>query len=269
MRHAEAGGTLAMLTLTMRHHQGDDLATLMDALKEGKRRLERLPMWRTFKAYALVGTVTSTEVTYGRNGWHPHLHVLLFIKPGLLDPEGTVSAMLHDGPAKWKATIARELSVSPSLAHGWNLTYLRADAAKYVAKIGAEVARADLKGDSRSPLQLLDAVADGESWAVRAWEEYQVATKGRRAISWGRGLRALLLPDVEEITDEEAALEDVNGVLLDAIPKGEWRSWATTRVGPVVRAVIELERYEAAGIPTVPVIPREFREALPPGVNEP
>ncbi|TDB67152.1 hypothetical protein [Micromonospora sp. KC721] len=65
---------------------------------------------------------------------------------------------------------------------------------------------------SRTPLQILaDFGTDGLAADLDLWHEYERATAGKSALRWSRGLRALLLPDVDEQTDEEIAAEEVGG----------------------------------------------------------
>ncbi len=70
---------VAIATFTLRHHHGIPLRVLRTLLgraysemwagKTGQRLKARLRM---------VGHVRAAEQTYGKNGWHPHLHCLLF-----------------------------------------------------------------------------------------------------------------------------------------------------------------------------------------------
>jgi hypothetical protein len=93
-----AGKTLLFVTLTVPHDRGQRLAPLFETVVQGFRQLMSGPDWsgRTrqkvrrgliidrWREWGLrdrlgyAGLVRSCEVTYGRAGWHPHLHVLLF-----------------------------------------------------------------------------------------------------------------------------------------------------------------------------------------------
>lgn len=240
-RHTDAGGTLAMLTLTVRHNRGHDLEDLVVGLREAWRSIQRRSRYRPARE-AMAGTITALEVTQGPNGWHPHLHLLL-----LLDGDGgQVLDDLHEWlPEAWRHAVARRLDVAPDLAHGVHLMRLGADSAAYIAKIGDETTRADLKTDARSPFALLDAVEDGEAEAVARWLAYCRAMKGRRSIVWSDGLRARLLPDVEDHTDEELAALDVDGQVLEVVEGATWFGLAMRRTtAGVVQAVAMLEAWE-------------------------
>ena len=68
-----------MLTVAPRHQAGERLAPmkaqLMDAFSDAMRSQV---MQRVMDAYGMVGTAKVFECTCGENGFHPHLHVLLF-----------------------------------------------------------------------------------------------------------------------------------------------------------------------------------------------
>lgn len=78
--HATNGKALSMLTLTVPHTKDDDLADLLNKLKDAKKRFfgDR-SMREVLDFYKVIGHITNTEVTHGwGNGWHPHHHICLF-----------------------------------------------------------------------------------------------------------------------------------------------------------------------------------------------
>ncbi len=81
---------------------------------------------------------------------------------------------------------------------------------------GLELARSDLKRGrrgGRSPFELLAEAAEGDVLALMLWLEYERATKGKRAISWTRGLRKMLI----DVADEDAPSdEDLAALAPDA-----------------------------------------------------
>lgn len=228
-----------MLTLTLRHERRHSLDELVVGLRGAWKALQQHRRWKGLRAH-LVGTITALEVTCGPNGWHPHLHLLLF-----LDGQGDelVDELAGWIPQGWKREVGGRLDVAPDLVHGAHLMRLGSDSAKYVAKIADETTRGDLKSDAKSPFALLDRVGDDRQ-AYAQWQEYSSTMKGRRAIVWSRGLRALLLPDVDELTDEEAAAAEVGGGLLELLPAKAWWRMVMTKTAGVVQAVAHLETWE-------------------------
>ena len=232
-RHMEAAGGALFWTVAIPHEHGDRLKIVFNTLTETIRYVKSGKRWQNLKRrYGILGDIKAVEVTHGQNGWHPHAHILL-VTDRVLDWD------------EW-TTLAQQLDalVSAGLRRqGWNegrpgirSTVLPVDKgyglAKYLTKVqerglGNEIARADLKGGrrgGRTPFQILSdfgehALADD----LDLWHEYERATAGRSAIRWSPGLRALLLPDVEEQTDEEIAAEDAGGEPVAYITMPVWR----------------------------------------------
>jgi hypothetical protein len=77
------GGYFILETLTLCHRLGDTVAKQRDALKV---ELEAITNWsfsESHKKAGQFGYLQVTEVTYGKNGFHLHFHVLRFMKGDL------------------------------------------------------------------------------------------------------------------------------------------------------------------------------------------
>lgn len=74
---------VAMLTVTVRHRVTDSLETLVEGLgscwRKGVGQDKAFRQIRTQIGW--IGYIRAFEVTYGRNGWHPHFHFLVFLDP--------------------------------------------------------------------------------------------------------------------------------------------------------------------------------------------
>lgn len=87
--------------------------------------------------------------------------------------------------------------------------------------VGQEMSRQDLKKgrlDSLVPLELLDTdgLSDEQVQRQRAyWLEYVHATKGRRAMTWSRGLKEAA--GISEVDDEEIVAEDAEDTEDDRV----------------------------------------------------
>lgn len=221
--HHHAGGHVALLTLTMRHNARQRLSDLWDALS---------PSWnvataqnravRTAREQAgVLGFARTVEATHGRNGWHLHIHALVFIKPdGDLD-HGLDA--LDDAIANgWMRALERRGMPTPTREHGCELRLLdmesaRAEVARYVAKsaftseraaaaAALEVTSTQTKAagyGNRTPWQILATAIGGEKRAAALWSEWETVSRGRRCHTWSRGLRAALQLDEEEQSDDE------------------------------------------------------------------
>lgn len=212
------GHTVQMITLTARHGREDDLADLLERMKEAKRRWAQHRAHRRLKP-AIVGSVTATEVTGGgANGWHPHFHMIIV----------TAEAVdLDELREPWLASL--RASGLDGTGAGWRVQDA-SQAGRYVAKWGAaeEVAfGARKKGrGGLTPMQLLAASCDNDDGRAGAlWREYSAAFRGRRQLVWSRGLKALA--GIGEIEDQEAAQDErQDGQQEDARVKIEAEDWS-------------------------------------------
>lgn len=217
-----------MVTLTARHGRDDDLGDLLERLKKAKQRLHRHRTWAGMKV-KIVGSVTATEVTHGRNGWHPHLHMILLV---MAEDESEAVTMADNLLRPWLASL-----------HGAGLDGTGAGfraqgaaaAGAYVGKWGAaeELALQGQKlgrGGGRTPAQLLAAaVDDHDDEAGALWQRFAAVFQGRRQLVWSRGLKKSA--GIEDTSDEDAAAEDAKPVRRE-IAKIEPHRWCGGMIGP-------------------------------------
>lgn len=234
--HQASGGGVLLVTLTLRHSIEDSLKGLLDCLLGSWRKLlSGRARERLASRFGVEGYLRSVEITYGDHGWHPHIHSLWFVSQPLTDDEATCFGdELHGRWARYaKAATGRMPSreygvdVRPVDSKGRALAaYLGKlqDEGKRSWSVGAELARGDVKSARGGlvPFELLDVTSDdagGMSAALRRrlWMEFVTATKGRRAFSWSRGLKARF--GVNERTDNQV-LNDTEraGELVGVIP---------------------------------------------------
>jgi hypothetical protein len=256
-----AGNSVVMLNLTMAHDDAMRLGKLLKVVAKAWRNVQGTRRWRALRdCYELEHLIKSLEHTHGDNGWHPHLHVLVFFRGEL-----TAAALAEVGAyikAKWSAELVKAGYRPCDPVHGVTLVpcYSAAEAGAYIAKttdgraVGNEMARADLKrgrGNHRTPNEILENFRlTGDKRDLMLWREYERATKGHQRISWSNGARAELLPGPEE-SDEEIASEEVGGDLLGTVGRNDWYR----KVVPVMgRPAAVLEAAEAG--------PGELRRVL-------
>lgn len=276
------GGVVWLLTLTHPHTAGDALAGLLDAETKALHRFFSSRSGVALRdALGMVGHVRGWEVTHGRlrpinNGWHPHFHVLLFLK---CTPAASMFECQAQAFQVWRRVCLSAGLPAPSAAHGCTIGD-GAEAAAYVAKTGTEAARTNLvhdtktgteptgtnstadtvtgphwgldcevtKGhtkrakDGETPFDLLRALlADRtDHEAGRLFSEFAAAFHGRRQLVWSRGLRELVgLPP--DLTDAETeCLQDDDAEVLGRLSPDAWRAI----VSADLRAeVLELARH--------------------------
>lgn len=230
-----AGNEVYMATFTAPHDLGMRLKPLLSTIADGFRHVVAGRAWVALKkALGIVGQIRSLEITHGANGWHPHLHVLVYVD-GQLGALGLARLVMHLRE-RWAEFITRAGYRVPHEDHGVDVQRCSSaqEAGAYIAKtqdgraVGNEVARGDMKTGrrrSRTPIEVLDDFRwTGDADDLRIWHEYETATKGRQCITWSKGLRQLLLGDEhQEQTDEEIAAEEVGGDDVALIPGETWK----------------------------------------------
>jgi hypothetical protein len=231
--HYHAGGRVAVSTWTMRHDVTQRLADLLAALGKAYRAAgyNKTPK-RLLKKYS-IGQIRKLESVVGpTNGWHPHNHEAIFLKPGTTDEEARQLDRARF--AAWSASLERQgFGTADPKGHDFKILDLdqaQELVAEYLAKsVGHELAAAGTKrgrGESRTPLELLiDLERDGTDADRRLWLEYEEAMHGKRVLRWSPGLREQLLgDDVPELSDQEAA-DSTDGAarIIAAIGEDTWR----------------------------------------------
>ena len=271
-RHLSDGGGAVFLTLTMPHDAGMGLEAVWGAVSGSWASLVSGRHRATLRdRFGLVGYVRSTEVTHGRAGWHPHLHVLLFTDRHLgLDDLAALHLFVRE---RWIRRVVALGFRAPGIHTGVRiLPVTGADGmGAYLTKVGddegpahtpgVELARWDLKRGrswgSRSPFRILeDHARDGEAADWRLFTEWLVVSKGRRTLEWSRGLRALLLPHDRDRTDEEIAADHEPAEEVAIVSADVWRALVARRL-----SVLALAAVERAGVGGLLVLAR--RAGLP------
>lgn len=229
--HLAGGGQAFLVTATFSHQKGDDLAQLLDVGQAAWSKTWKISD-AVKRSNSYVGQVRAWDFTHSeRNGWHPHIHAIVLCGPG--DAAGWLWSMAH----RWSDKIAGEgalTDVTSARSPGWDVRRINDSAgmSDYLCKVqggwgaGLELARADIKRGSRAgvtPAVLMERAIDGDPRALVLIREFERATAGRRAVVWGRGLKALL--GVEEVDDETAAVTEPAGAITVevAVPGRAWR----------------------------------------------
>lgn len=196
-----------MATFTMRHHLFDQCAPLRKTVARAWQKMQAGNPWQRLKEnYGIAHTVRALEVTHGRNGWHPHIHVLLLTKRELDPAEHEM--MRVDLYERWAKKIKSEGGSTEAGAFDLRRASTGAEAAAYVAKWGAghEIAKGAQKDAAgRSVWNLLKASEHDET-AARLFQEFAKAFFRARHLTYSKGSReAYGLRDMRP--DEELALE--------------------------------------------------------------
>lgn len=240
------GLTVCLLTLTVPHGLGDDLAELVaQVLKAYSKLFTGKAGAKLRERIGLEGTIRAMEVTHGLNGWHPHFHVLLFLGRGKhVTPE---QAHAEIAP-RWQRVCESVGLPTPSLDRGCRVDGGE-QASGYVTKgstwgIESELTRGQSKV-SRSrkgstPFDLLRRYADGDKQAGALFAKYAEVFEGKRQLVWSDGLKRRLA--VSETADDELAnlADDAPTRRLAVLSDDEWCAIYKARLESVVLDLAEV-----------------------------
>eukprot|EP01086_Lenisia_limosa_P011791 TRINITY_DN383_c0_g1_i1.p1 TRINITY_DN383_c0_g1~~TRINITY_DN383_c0_g1_i1.p1 ORF type:complete len:453 (-),score=54.03 TRINITY_DN383_c0_g1_i1:1013-2371(-) len=248
-------GFTYLITLTNPHYANDSLSVLRE---KQKNAMESFFSDRKGKSiFARMGKrhqITNYELTYGKNGWHPHHHILIFSDKYLPIQE---FSQIHDDLADhWANCVYKsgfrelkefEKGIACDFQDG---TY----ADQYVAKWGIEheMTKGHVKKgkeDGLTPFDLLrlsfddlpikssyydfltGQVVEQEKNPSELFKEFAYAFKGARQLMWSRGLKDVFgLSDVtddeimDEVTEEAVILTTVEDLVFRLLCKYKKRA---------------------------------------------
>jgi hypothetical protein len=250
--HAAAGGFYVMATYTLKHGRRDRIEDLWESLGKaftyathGKKSARSKLKDRT------VGFVVTKEVKYGDSGWHPHLHVGYFVKPGnglrevndlIADQQAAIESHLRKhAPANWSEKWSKRYGVALSEVVSSATMAEKGEtagdvAARYMAKDVAREMTAGYAKDrgragNRTPMQLLRDAAAGDAHAQRVYHAYEIGMMGRRRQRWSPGLAASLFgDDADQLLaavnedDQARGIAELPRPLWDALRYSRWEN---------------------------------------------
>lgn len=299
------GGRIGFVTLTMRHHKGQSLKTLWDALSTAWHDTTSRAAWADDQATAgvmwervirsgkragevevkpRVPLIRTVEVTHGQSGWHVHVHALVLIAgtheqrlysheqlQGLGITDRTVlpvrevhanlAGLAHGMFGRWRDSLTRQGLAAPLRSRGLDFRLLEGEPGaamadyftKAVYRSVNELTRSDTKtakNGNRTPFAILAGLVEthrtgdlGE-WGTPEdqdiWAEWERVSKGRRQIQWSAGLRAALLGDEPELTDEQLAEKaELEGQIVAEVSSGAYREIVRDRADLLVLRAFE------------------------------
>lgn len=238
------GNEVMLLTLTVPHSKDDNLQNLLEKLSVARRKFFNRSQYKSFASgVGVIGSLTRLEITYGRNGWHPHTHQLLFIERG---GNKAAASCIREVMKEGKQVLSdswREACEAAGLrrpSHKAGISFVEGgNAASYLTKNSTSGdGYASSKGVG--PWDMLSSyLLYGDLRSAYLFREYAAATKGRRQIFPSRDLRGRIgLNDGtmrSEVTEEDIVLgclemedwqlvlgKERRGELLQIAKHGQW-----------------------------------------------
>ncbi|MGT3803294.1 protein rep [Vibrio cholerae] len=222
------------VTLTFPHGISDDLNDILEKMRGAYRRLSsgknsvKSILSRIDEQNQILGFIRAVEVTHGKNGFHPHIHMIVFTNDTI-----TSSGLEYFYKKAWKNACVNSGLPEPN-QHGCTVkdgSY----ASDYVSKWGIEdeMTKANAKTTKTkglTPWGLLNAALLGDDpdypseRASSLFLVYSKAFSGQRQLYWSNGLRKLLHISREESDAEIVSRpDDVRSYLLSQITLQQWK----------------------------------------------
>lgn len=203
--HTEGGGNVYFLTLTAPHLLAENCITVLDRVRVSWRKLLAGNPWKRIRErHGISDYIRAVEPKHGRNGWHIHIHALLFTdRPADLE---MLKWSIFD---RWERIVRKAdgSRCSPKAIDLQPVTGAADSIGEYLNKVSLELTELHLKGrgaaGSATPFQLLDKAAAGCRRSRRLFREYAEAFKGARHLTWSRGTKAKF--GLVDLSDDEAA----------------------------------------------------------------
>lgn len=231
-----------LATYTMRHSATDSLHQTLYDLVEAYKAQTSGGGWQSLREkYEVRGYIRTLELTHGENGWHPHLHVLMFC-------DEQVETLASELSERWMA-ILKTVGRDGKRDVACDVRMSNDAIGDYISKFGhrpvdlvatqqrywsmqSEIAKSTSKkarGDHRNPFEILydsGAVGIDPDYVTRSralFREYERETKGRRQLEWSR------IPDLRRVctivplSDEDLQLKfDHDSILLAKLTVEQW-----------------------------------------------
>lgn len=224
-----------MVTLTFSHKHYEKLDELLKAqgVALGKMRSGK-PWQKIKKRVGFQGLIRSLELTFGKNGWHPHTHELWFINKNTNIKEFKKTVLRRWISACSRAGLLDTANFSQLKAFIKHAVDIKDNArcSEYLAKmddsshwgVDSEIAKSSTKKGRKSgvhPFNFLTQYKNGDEKAGNRWLEYSNAIKGKRQIFWSKGLKKWA--GVDEMTDKDLAEKQENpSIFVDRFSNEEW-----------------------------------------------
>ncbi len=224
------GYLVGMLTLTHPHKKYDLLSWQLEKLngycdEDSKKRVRgALYHFRNswaFRSLNLIGDIRKFEVTHGKNGWHPHHHIMFIMDPK--NVEATNGRKLH---MAWVRACEKVGLDAPSIPHGLQFDFAHddSDISGYISKMGSwDMSKEMTKDQSKksrdgyTQWQLLRKSKDGCKLSGSLFCEFVDATKGVKSLVFSRGLKKKA--GVDELSDDviSSDIESVQKMVFDFV----------------------------------------------------
>jgi len=244
-----------LITLTIPHYKNQSCKTVRDKFISARRKFknwdfvkyhsEFVPYKQIMNHYGLDGSVTTVEVTYGRNGWHIHSHELVILN----NPVKNLKKFRNDVFANWtKALLYAGVKIKSAGAfykRSVRIDELKGDhtnvMTSYLTKtvnnknwgVTSELSKGNLKraqSNNITPFGMLYLINDEHDFEKKKvlynkyasiFYEYCKTFKGKQSLYFSKGLKSKY--SIADLKDEEIVkMEDLIKEFYGFFTTEEW-----------------------------------------------
>ncbi|WOA61101.1 protein rep [Bacillus mycoides] len=208
--HKSKSGYIALLTLTFSHNKVDRLKETLDKFGKATQKFMSGRAYNNIRdELGLIGRIRVFEVTYGKNGFHPHVHIALFYTNNV-----ELKSVEEKMYPLWEKA-CKKFELITSCKYGLDLQD-GDEAQNYLSKHGTwgldqELSKSHIKkakNDSMTPFDFLRRyLEEDDEKYLNLFREYAECFKGKRQLQWSQGLKKQFV--LEDKTDEQVAQEKI------------------------------------------------------------
>ena len=239
---------ISFITLTVHHTKTMTLQRSLTIVTDEYRRFQRTKVYKRLKEqHGIIGFIKSLEITYNdRNGWHPHLHILLFHHSDNTD-------QLHEEITdKW---INREKVKGSAKGQMCKEVYGNEGISEYVTKwdTSKEMTKGSFKlgkGESITGFQMLKLLVQDNFASIRdkertlaLFKQYCRITYRKHKIHISQGLKKSVQEVI--ILDDDKILEDERSEeLLLRIDQEMWKIITDQELEADILNIVEYQEFK-------------------------
>jgi hypothetical protein len=203
-----------MITYTIQHKNDEPLQELLDIIRSCYRYIFKGSRGKRFLKIS-YGYISAFEITHGFNGWHPHFHVLFYLKNEITDDQ--INEWLIDPYTKKLAGTGKLVRSITVHRQEWN------GKSDYLTK-GSAVSEltGSMNKKSRNIMDILANAKEGNRWH-KLYLEFIDATKRVKAINTSGRI-------TERFKIKKAEIEKAKKIQMDSaeivktFTRDEWQS---------------------------------------------
>ena len=240
-----------MATFTISHHAYQSLEAVLTGVRSiWDKMTKHRDFKKLMKLWDRIGYVKALEVTHGEHGWHPHFHVLFWSWEDSESHREIIEGMF----SIWQDVATKNGYLALEKGFSYSEVKNEAGIAEYVSKWGVakEVAQGNIKksghAGGRSPFQILDEIqraTEPKPVDIALIQEYADAFKGKRQLTWSRGVKKEWL-SLDDLSDEEICKKEEEGEAQLVIERKVWHQAINRDLPPIL--INELEAKGKAAV---------------------